>query len=188
MTAEAFNFPWDFLQRVMNRIVNEVHGYVPSSLVATSTLLTLSTACAVSCTTSPRSRPERSRWSSCSPPMHTQERGDTLDAGISCLTWDGVVDMCLDGRCAMPSKNWMEGYARSRQILNRARRVGICNTSTAPPSTRPKPPSLTPQSSPPSPFKHSNCSAYPKSVSSTPTQHPQKHPNKEKEKNTPHQP
>ncbi|SPQ25488.1 440248bc-8ad8-4b38-9e18-bd8a639864eb [Thermothielavioides terrestris] len=26
MTAEAFNFPWDFLQRVMNRIVNEVHG------------------------------------------------------------------------------------------------------------------------------------------------------------------
>jgi GMP synthase PP-ATPase subunit len=30
MTAEAFNFPWDFLQRVMNRIVNEVHGYVPS--------------------------------------------------------------------------------------------------------------------------------------------------------------
>lgn len=28
MTAEAFNFPWDFLQRVMNRIVNEVHGYV----------------------------------------------------------------------------------------------------------------------------------------------------------------
>jgi GMP synthase (glutamine-hydrolysing) len=30
MTAEAFNFPWDFLQRVMNRIVNEVHGYVTS--------------------------------------------------------------------------------------------------------------------------------------------------------------
>jgi GMP synthase (glutamine-hydrolysing) len=30
MTAEAFNFPWDFLQRVMNRIVNEVHGYAPS--------------------------------------------------------------------------------------------------------------------------------------------------------------
>jgi GMP synthase PP-ATPase subunit len=30
MTAEAFNFPWDFLQRVMNRIVNEVHGYVSS--------------------------------------------------------------------------------------------------------------------------------------------------------------
>jgi GMP synthase (glutamine-hydrolysing) len=28
MTAEAYNFPWDFLQRVMNRIVNEVHGYV----------------------------------------------------------------------------------------------------------------------------------------------------------------
>ncbi|KAF1812793.1 GMP synthase [Eremomyces bilateralis CBS 781.70] len=26
MTAEAFEFPWDFLQRVMNRIVNEVHG------------------------------------------------------------------------------------------------------------------------------------------------------------------
>lgn len=41
MTAEAFNFPWDFLQRVMNRIVNEVHGYVPSSLAATSALLTL---------------------------------------------------------------------------------------------------------------------------------------------------
>jgi GMP synthase (glutamine-hydrolysing) len=30
MTAEAYNFPWDFLQRVMNRIVNEVHGYVSS--------------------------------------------------------------------------------------------------------------------------------------------------------------
>lgn len=29
MTAEAFNFPWEFLQRVMNRIVNEVHGCVP---------------------------------------------------------------------------------------------------------------------------------------------------------------
>ncbi|KAK1783242.1 class I glutamine amidotransferase-like protein [Copromyces sp. CBS 386.78] len=26
MTAEAFNFPWEFLQRVMNRIVNEVNG------------------------------------------------------------------------------------------------------------------------------------------------------------------
>ncbi|KAK4465770.1 class I glutamine amidotransferase-like protein [Cladorrhinum samala] len=26
MTAEAFNFPWDVLQRIMNRIVNEVHG------------------------------------------------------------------------------------------------------------------------------------------------------------------
>jgi GMP synthase PP-ATPase subunit len=33
MTAEAFNFPWDFLQRVMNRIVNEVHGYVSPSLI-----------------------------------------------------------------------------------------------------------------------------------------------------------
>jgi GMP synthase (glutamine-hydrolysing) len=32
MTAEAFNFPWDFLQRVMNRIVNEVHGYAYDSL------------------------------------------------------------------------------------------------------------------------------------------------------------
>lgn len=28
MTAEAFNFPWDFLQRVMNRIINEVDGSV----------------------------------------------------------------------------------------------------------------------------------------------------------------
>ncbi|KAK4161045.1 class I glutamine amidotransferase-like protein [Cladorrhinum sp. PSN259] len=26
MTAEAFNFPWEVLQRIMNRIVNEVHG------------------------------------------------------------------------------------------------------------------------------------------------------------------
>jgi GMP synthase (glutamine-hydrolysing) len=32
MTAEAFNFPWEFLQRVMNRIVNEVHGCVQRSL------------------------------------------------------------------------------------------------------------------------------------------------------------
>ena len=36
MTAEAFNFPWDFLQRVMNRIVNEVHGYVSPTLIAMS--------------------------------------------------------------------------------------------------------------------------------------------------------
>lgn len=32
MTAEAYNFPWEFLQRVMNRIVNEVHGYACISL------------------------------------------------------------------------------------------------------------------------------------------------------------
>jgi GMP synthase (glutamine-hydrolysing) len=36
MTAEAFNFPWDFLQRVMNRIVNEVHGYVATAPLGSS--------------------------------------------------------------------------------------------------------------------------------------------------------
>jgi hypothetical protein len=47
----------------MNRIVNEVHGYVLSRYQFRMHPLTLAIACAASCTTSPRSRPERSRWS-----------------------------------------------------------------------------------------------------------------------------
>jgi GMP synthase (glutamine-hydrolysing) len=41
MTAEAFNFPWDFLQRVMNRIVNEVHGYVQPFYLFLCCMITL---------------------------------------------------------------------------------------------------------------------------------------------------
>lgn len=47
MTAEAFNFPWDLLQRVMNRIVNEVHGYVFNFLSVTLSANPIGSVCRV---------------------------------------------------------------------------------------------------------------------------------------------
>ncbi len=176
MTAEAFNFPWDFLQRVMNRIVNEVHGYVFLFLVAPSALLTLSIVYAVLCTTLPRSRLERSRWSrcfgdACSGMGRYRRRRGSLDKG-----W-AAADMCLDGRCGRPrcrrkieGRDMLDGDKSSIEPVR-----WICNTchfhGPVPfPSTRPKPPAShlnphLPSNTPtptPIPSQHT-----------TPSQHPQ---------------